>query len=329
MAPAEKKILVIKLGALGDAVIATSHIKVLLDYHQQDEVCLITSPSFTCLFEELGFREIYELPPGDALGLVKLMRLLFVKGFDIVYDLQTNDRSALLVLSARAERRIGLGHRFIYTDHEQSRDYQRHIHIRVKELFANLGLPEAEDRPVVPASSQTLEKVDSWQKQSGLESYVLMHAGSSPKWISKRWAPENFVELAELLVKDGLQVVWIGANDEAALNASLAKSTGIDATSLFSLHELVEVGRRAEFAVVSDSGPMHLLSASDIPVYAFFGPTDFKRSHAIGQQQNVLVSNAECSPCFLPVCPSEKQHKCLNDISVSDVYNRLKADKCI
>jgi ADP-heptose:LPS heptosyltransferase len=192
-----------------------------------------------------------------------------------------------------------------------------------------LGLPEAGDRPVIPAPAPVVDKVASWRKQSSAGRYVLVHAGSSPRWLSKRWAPERFAELAELLIKDGITVVWIGADDEIDLNAALAAKTGIDATDLFSLQELVELGRGAEFALVSDSGPMHLLSASGIPVYAFFGPTDFNRSHAIGQRNNVLSSNADCSPCFLPVCPAEKGHKCLNDISVGDVYNRLKADKCI
>ena len=329
MSAERKKILIIKLGALGDVVIATAHIRMLLDYHKQDKVSLITSPSYAGLFEEQGFNEILVMPRGNAGALLKMMGKVFVQGFDVVYDMQSNDRSALLVLASRAGKRIGFGHRFIYSDHEKPGNRQRHIHLRSKELFAGLGLPEASDMPVIPASAEVVARVAAWKKQSSLGRYVLMHAGSSPKWLSKRWAPERYIELAELLATEGIQVVWVGANDEIQLNALLAEKVGIAATNLFSFRELVEVGRGAEFAVVSDSGPMHLISASGIPVYAFFGPTDSNRSHAIGQLNNVLSSNADCSPCFLPVCPADKGHKCLNDISVSDVYNRLKADECI
>ena len=52
--------------------------------------------------------------------------------------------------------------------------------------------------------------------------------------------------------------------------------------------ELAELGRRAKFAVTNDSGPMHVFSCVDIPVYAFFGPTDWRRNHAIGQENRVI-----------------------------------------
>ena len=33
---------------------------------------------------------------------------------------------------------------------------------------------------------------------------------------------------------------------------------------------------------------MHILSCADLPVYALFGPTDWRRYHALGQEQNVI-----------------------------------------
>jgi ADP-heptose:LPS heptosyltransferase len=71
---------------------------------------------------------------------------------------------------------------------------------------------------------------------------------------------------------------------------------------------------------------MHVLSTANLPVYAFFGPTDWRRSHALGQQQRVLTNPVSCSPCFLPVCPSERRHECLQGISPALVIARLEAD---
>jgi len=83
------------------------------------------------------------------------------------------------------------------------------------------------------------------------------------------------------------------------------------------------------FAICNDSGPMHLLSLSGIPVHAFFGPTDWRRSHALGQQEHVLINPVPCSPCFLNVCPPERRHECLADISPDRVFARLQADKLV
>jgi ADP-heptose:LPS heptosyltransferase len=71
---------------------------------------------------------------------------------------------------------------------------------------------------------------------------------------------------------------------------------------------------------------MHVLSCSGIPVYAFFGPTNWAQSHALGQQSRVLTHPVECSPCFLPQCPPEKAHACLARLSADWVLVRLVKD---
>jgi hypothetical protein len=100
----------------------------------------------------------------------------------------------------------------------------------------------------------------------------------------------------------------------------------VDATAAFNLVELAALGRRAEFAVVNDSAPMHILSASPLPVYALFGPTDWRRSHGLGQAERVLINPVACSPCHRPVCPPGFDHRCLNELTPANVLARLAAD---
>jgi len=78
--------------------------------------------------------------------------------------------------------------------------------------------------------------------------------------------------------------------------------------------------------MTNDSGPMHILSTAGLPVYAFFGPTDWQRSHAQGQSAHALVKPVSCSPCHLPVCPPQRQHVCLAGITPATVLARLEAD---
>jgi len=158
---------------------------------------------------------------------------------------------------------------------------------------------------------------------------VLMHAGSSQRWPSKRWEEAHWLDLATQLEARGFPVIWIGGEDDRELNRRLAKKTGVDASDAFSCAELITLGRQAAFAISNDSGPMHLLSMSGIPVYAFFGPTDWQRSHAIGQQGHVLLNPVPCSPCHLRICPPEHRHECLAGISPGMVLTRLEADKLV
>jgi ADP-heptose:LPS heptosyltransferase len=153
-----------------------------------------------------------------------------------------------------------------------------------------------------------------------------MHAGSSARWPSKRWDPGHFATLARALQERGFRVVWIGAGEDRELNATLARQTGVDACDRFSFQELAALGHCSEFAVVNDSGPMHVLAAAGLPVYALFGPTDWRRSHALGQQERVLCLGVPCSPCHLRSCPADKEHRCLHDITPDTVLSRLAAD---
>ena len=117
------------------------------------------------------------------------------------------------------------------------------------------------------------------------------------------------------LAERGYAVIWIGANEDRDVNRRLARQVGMDASGAFNLLELAALGRRAEFAVVNDSAPMHILSASPLPVYALFGPTDWRRSHGLGQAERVLLNPVACSPCHRPVCPPGFDHRCLNELT--------------
>ena len=90
----------------------------------------------------------------------------------------------------------------------------------------------------------------------------------------------------------------------------------------FTFTELAELGRHASFAITNDSGPMHILSCSGIPVYAFFGPTNWRRNHAIGQEKHVIAREQSAEN-------KDRQHQDLSQISVEYVVSLLERDGLI
>jgi ADP-heptose:LPS heptosyltransferase len=153
-----------------------------------------------------------------------------------------------------------------------------------------------------------------------------MHAGSSRNWLSKRWPQDRFAELAVMLEKAGIRCIWIGGSADKEVNRNLAEFVGTDATEQFSILQLYVLGKAALFAVTNDSGPMHILAATGIPVYGFFGPTSWIRSHAAGQKDRVFSRNVDCNPCFLSTCPASKHHACLDDIDSETVFSKIRQD---
>jgi ADP-heptose:LPS heptosyltransferase len=233
-----------------------------------------------------------------------------------------------MTLFTRARLRAGISPGIAYTHTPAHDGTPRYAFDRFNAVLTAAGLEAAAPEPCLPVTAEADQVVNDWLMQCRLQQkqLVLMHAGSSRQWLSKRWPEADFLSLAQMFEQRGLTVVWVGGEDDRDVNRRLAKLVGVDATAAFSYSELAGLGRHAVFAVTNDSGPMHVLAASRLPVYAFFGPTDWRASHALGQQQNVLSNPVPCSPCHLPVCPPEHQHVCLQDITPGQVLARLQKD---
>ena len=110
----------------------------------------------------------------------------------------------------------------------------------------------------------------------------------------------------------------MGGPDDYELNTHLTKSSGINATGDFDVLSLAELGRRSKFAVTNDSAPMHILSCSKIPVFGIFGPTYPRRTHALGQIQNVIY------PDNMPNNDDEFKPKNISKVTVDDVISKIK-----
>lgn len=322
------RILIIKWGALGDVVVSSPHIRTILEAHREAEPALLTAPAFAPLFAGHPRLEVVAFPRKGARAMWSAQRWVRDQRFAAVYDLQGSNRSRILTLLSGAPKRVGLGPRWIYTHRPAGDDVREHIFLRLNRLLEGAGLPAAEPRPRLWPAAAERQAVQDRLTAEGLAArpFALLHAGSSARWPSKRWEAEHFAALARGIEAAGVAVLWIGGPDEAELNRTLAAQAGRDMTGAFSIPGLTELASRARFAVVNDSGPMHLLSAADIPVYAFFGPTDWRRHHAIGQAGRVFTHPVECSPCYLGECPPERRHVCLAEIGPAQVLERLRAD---
>jgi ADP-heptose:LPS heptosyltransferase len=321
------KVLIIKLGALGDVVLSTPQLVRLTETHAGDRIILLTAPAYVELVAGLPLQVVAFRRKG-FIEMLRVIRWLLGQQFDVVYDLQWSLRSRVMTLLTQAGKRVGRSHGVAYTHTPLAATDPVHAFDRLNDVLVAGGVEAAVPRLQLPVGSAAASRVTAWLQQQGIEDrqLVLVHAGCSSQWPSKRWDEAHFLALATALEARGLVVVWIGGEDERALNGRLAGYTGMDATAVFSFAGLLALAGHAAFAVTNDSGPMHVLSAAGLPVYAFFGPTDWRRSHALGQAARVLLNPVPCSPCQLPVCPPERQHACMQGITPEAVLARLEAD---
>lgn len=318
------KILIIKLGALGDIITSTSIINQIIKYHEKDDVCLLTNSKFKDLFSNFEKLKVFSFGITGLLNTIRTIRWIRKQRFDRIYDLQSNDRTTIYCALSGSPFRAGNHPRFPYHAHPENKYIgECHSFERLNQIIKSAEIKPAKPLPYLPIPDSIVANVSTWLNEHNLleKPCVLLHAGSSPLHLKKRWP--YFSELASVLDKN-LNVIWVGSDDDAEINETLSKNTGINATNAFSILGLVELGKRAKFAVTNDSAPMHILSCSEIPVYGLFGPTNPQRTHALGQKHQIIVANEN-----LPKNDHEFIPENINTISCKFVLNRLRKDELI
>ena len=265
-------ILVIKLGALGDFVQAMGPFAAIRRHHAKDRITLLTTPPFADLARVSGYFDAVETggrPKAfDLCGWLRLMCVLN-SGFTRVYDLQTSDRSSFYrnlmgFPLSRPPEWSGIAAGSSHPHANPKRDFLHTIE-RQREQLAVAGIMD------VPLADVSWAEADV-RRFALKQSYVLLVPGGSTHRPEKRWPSGRFAALARRLVAAGITPVLLGTRDEAQLLKSIA-AAAIGTKNLGGATSLIEIAvlaRDARAAVGNDTGPLHLIAATGIPVVALF-----------------------------------------------------------
>ena len=250
-----RRVLVIKLGALGDVVLALGPFAAIRARHPDAHVALLTTAPFAALARASPWFDAVHVDIRPAWwnlpGLRRLAALL--RGFDFVYDLQTSARSSRYFRLAGRPRWSGIAHGASHPHVNAARD-ALHTVERQREQLAMAGIP------CVPPPDL------GWLARGGPAlpaPYALLVPGAAPHRPAKRWPAASFGQLAAGMAADGILPVVVGAGAEAGLAAAIVAAcpSALDLTGRTSLPELAGLAARAAFAVGNDTGPMHLAAA--------------------------------------------------------------------
>ncbi len=258
------RVLVIKLGALGDVVLAFAPFAAIRAHHPHAHVTLLTTAPFLGLASASPWFDAVALDarprPWDLRGLLRLRRLL--AGHDLVYDLQTSGRSSRYHLLAGRPPWSGIAPGCSLPDRDPDRD-RLHTRLRQAGQLAQAGIPAVPDPDL------------SWLAAFGPVlpgSVALLVPGAAPHRPAKRWPAERFGALAVRLAADGMTPAVVGAASDAPLAAAILRACpeACDLTGRTTLLELGGLASRAALAVGNDTGPMHLAAAMGCPCLVLF-----------------------------------------------------------
>jgi heptosyltransferase I len=304
--PASSRILVVRLGAMGDIVHSLPAVASLKHSHPGSHLTWAVEPQWESLLEGNAFIDrVVPLRRQSFRGLFETWRDLRVASYDLAVDFQGLMKSALVACAARPDRIFGFHQSqlrepaaaLFYSNKTLSRG--QHMVDRNLDLAAAAGaanvlhvfpLPPGRPEGVLPPGD-----------------FVL--ASPLAGWRSKQWPIQHYRALAARLLGElGIPLVLNGPLESGLPHQS-------------SLAGLIYATRRAVAVVGVDSGPLHLAAALAKPGVAIFGPTDPARNGPYGDSLKVLRSSAASTTYKRGAHIDEA----MQQISPDQVFETLKA----
>lgn len=263
------RILVIKLGALGDFVQAFGPFAAIRRHHPDAEITLLTTRPFAPLavaspwFDHVWIDDKPKM--WQVAGILKLRRRLAGGRFTRVYDLQTSDRSSSYFrLMGQEVDWSGIASGCSLPHANPNRDAMHTIE-RQAEQLAMAGID------AVPPPDLSWAEGDVGR--FGLaHPFALLCPGGAAHRPAKRWPAERFGEIARWFAERGVTPVLLGTDAEraeiAAVQAACPKAVSLAGKTQFL--DILGLGRQAMAAVGNDTGPMHLIATAGCPSAVLF-----------------------------------------------------------
>ena len=253
------KILVIKHGALGDFILAFPALSAIRAAHPGAEITLITTAPYAKLLAAAPWFDHIEIDTRpnfwNLSGLFKLRGQL--RGFGLVYDLQTSSRSSRYFTLAGKPRWSGIAKGCALPHADPNRN-NLHTSERLEGQLRAAGIPRLPQPDLSWLTGADISRFNLPEK------FALLIPGASLHRPEKRWPEQKFAQLAQSLP---MPSVIIGGAGERELAKSIP---GLDLTGQTSLFELAAIAARASIAIGNDTGPMHLATALGIPSVVLF-----------------------------------------------------------
>lgn len=350
-----KRVLIVKLAAIGDTCMATPIAGSLRTEFPGTKIdWLVNSWAKDVLVNNPDIDEIVEFtPPGQAKGLLKKLNAyisaLFLiyrlrgKHYDRAFIVHRSKFPGLLAKLGGVKEIIGfkykdsgkyLTHGIKYDDaaHEVSRNLALLSAIDTSSITTEMGVAiSADERKwaddlFVKLSFTDDKKIIAISPGGGDNPGLSMH--------TKRWDRDKFVELIKRL-NNRANVLLVGGRDDTDVCAYIADKTGAkNMAGNTTLRQSMAILQRCDLYIGNDSGPLYIAAALGVKTVSLFGPSDPRLVAPIGEKHRYLWEAGtllDCAPCYKPStvfdtdftqCP-KGDFKCMNLNSVEAVLDNI------
>jgi ADP-heptose:LPS heptosyltransferase len=249
------RILVVKLGAFGDIVLADGALRDIREHHRDAHITLLTRKGFAPLLQRCPWVDTVVVddnaPRWRIDRMLALRQRLHSGSFDAAYDLQNSRRSWFY------RRWLSAGSP-TWSIERQPRAIGCSVPARHATQLRAAGItPHWCEQPA-----------PDWIATGVEHPFVVLLPGSSARHPHKRWP--HYAGLASRLTGDGLLVASIPGIEEPGIAAGFDGIVLKRDGQVLTLPELAGVLQRAACVIGNDSGPTHLAACLGTPTVALF-----------------------------------------------------------
>ncbi len=324
----KKKILIIKLGAIGDSIHATiigsaikqAHPDWLVDYLTYDflEELLKDCPDI----DNLIFWHSKE--KNKYFELIRLAKILYKAHYDIIFNLTITLRNYILTMLAKPGK--------VVIKKEFNKSWIENFYLTAKQEIKDIELPE---HLYLTADTNSLQRVKQDIASCPKPYFVIAPGGNSDKNRQGRlWNIDKWKELTNLLTREfGGTIFVCGGKEEMEYHKKLEYDNVILFTGKYTLAESSALFSMADLFISGDTGPLHIASAHNIKTLAILGSTSPDKIKPYGTNGYYIEPKNNCKYCWKKKCKLLKSGEiytpCMESITPQDVMNEIASKELV
>jgi heptosyltransferase I len=326
MSEAAKRILIVRLSAIGDVLRVLPAFQVLKKNYPDSYVSWVVEEKAKDILEaHPDIDEVFVFPkeailkklkslkniPGALNDFFSFTKTIKNKNFDLVIDFHGLFKSGIISFLSGAPERAGFSKafsrelNFLFNNRRFSIPAGKMSRIdRNLALLKEMGLDIQHKPQAIHIPEKHINDIRIFFKQNQIDMrrpVVAIHPGTSPDTPYKRWDSYRYAVVADRIIEDkASQVIFTWAKSEIETVreiTGLMKHKAIIGPETESLCSLAEIFRNCSLFLGNDTGPMHLAAFMGIPVVAIFGPTDHIVNEPCAYTPHIIIrKETTCSP---------------------------------
>jgi ADP-heptose:LPS heptosyltransferase len=313
------KILIIKLGAIGDVLRTTALVLGLKRKFPGAHITWITHTPDIISSAEL------EVCAFDFTSLYKISN----SEYDIAINLDKDKEACILLKNVSARKKYGFTwennhvapatseaeHKLMtgVFDHLSKANTKHYL----EEIFEICGMTFRGEHYLLSADPQLHEKFAGITVAAEGKTIIGLNTGCGKRWQTRLWPPEHWVNLIRLLQREKYFPLILGGPDEDELNRQYSEDTGAVYPGNFALPEFIALTSHCNLVVTAVSMMMHIAIGLNIPLVLF--NNIFNRHEFYLYDNGIIVEPPSGCNCYFGNTCTRKKH-CMIDISVEQVY---------